>query len=73
MSSEMDRLRLDLYMVKAERDEARRMFCLNSWDDALAIADQLKWDCFKCSMCGVVDKYLDKKGSCRECYLEGMD
>jgi hypothetical protein len=33
--------------LRAERDEARRLVCAQSYDDPRGVARQLGWDCFK--------------------------
>ena len=33
--------------MRAERDEARRLVCAQSYDDPRGVARELGWDCFK--------------------------
>jgi hypothetical protein len=37
----------EIERLTAERDEARRLVCAQSYDDPRGVARQLGWDCFK--------------------------
>ncbi len=37
----------EIERLRAERDEARRLVCAQSYDDPRGVARQLGWDCFK--------------------------
>ena len=44
---EIENLKLQIVILRRERDAARRDFCNASYDDPHLVAKELGWDCFK--------------------------